>query len=450
MLVVTLAAAGVAVFPALAEAACNPPVIGAAEFDIDPLDYRSATTLRITYHDQCGAEQQTRVYVADAINGGGWQLIETDGYNSGGWRQATASGLEPGGRYCFEVEVDGSDGVTRRSQRFCTFTNPAFSYYSGQNDDYYDVMLSWRDIEVISTSETSSSARWEAVERLDLMVGGRVDLQARLRQHGAYVVVLDVAEAILGLPECQDPDTNCTDRRGAGGVLDRPMTVVGEENLLNLPEDDEYNEDIFVHEFGHTVLNLTAPADLRAAVDACYISAKQQNLWDDTYADDTIDEYWATATQAWFDVGAPASAGLTNGIQTREQLRDYDRCIYDLVTYTYESDHARTYLDPADPSKDLHLWQYDSGRLTVTGGRSDGLYGAYAWEWNGSSWGAATWLGWHAGASALNAALDNRTFASRFQIKLYRNAGGSSKAMLPAPGEAAPGASDRVIFTPAE
>jgi len=277
------------------------------------------------------------------------------------------------------------------------------------------------------------------------MVGGRVDLQARLRQHGAYVVVLDVAEAILGLPECQDPNTNCTDRRGAGGVLGRPMTVVGEENLLNLPEDP-YNEDIFVHEFGHTVFNLTAPADLRAAVNTCYGAAMAQNLWANTYADDTIDEYWATATQAWFDVGAPAEPGLTNGIQTREQLRGYDRCIYDLVTYTYESDHVRTCLDPADPSKDLHLWQYDSGRVTVTGGRSEGYYGAYVWEWNGSSWGAATWLGWHVGAQGLEAALDSRTFASRFQIKVYRNASGSSKAMLPAPGEAAPGTTDRVIF----
>ncbi len=450
MLSVSLAAAGVA-FPSLAEAACNPPVIGAAELDVDPIYSRGSTLLSINYHDQCSGEQQTRVYVADAIGGGGWQLIQQDGYNSGGWRQATASDLDPGGSYCFEVEVDGSDDVTRRSKRFCTYTNSATSYPAGEvYDAFYTRMLTWRDIDVISSSMVSSSARWEALDRFELMIGERVDLHIRLRQHDAYVAVLDVTEENLDLPECQEEDVDCPapPKRGFGGVVGRPITAVGEENLLHLEDDPYYNQDIFVHEFGHTVFNLTAPDGLFDAVDACYEGALDDGLWANTYAGSTIDEYWAMTTQAWFDVGPGAQTGVHNHVNTRDELRDYDICIHDLLTYTYDPDHGRTFLDAADPSKDLHLWQYDSGRLAVTGGRSDGYYGAYVWEWNGASW-VSTWTGWHAGAQGLDNYFGAQTFAPNLQIKAYRYSG-SSTAMLPAPGQEAAGTTDRVRFSPAQ
>ena len=41
--------------------------------------------------------------------------------------------------------------------------------------------------------------------------------------------------------------------RGLGGTLQIPISIGGEENLLCLPEDRYYGDDIFVHEVAHAV-----------------------------------------------------------------------------------------------------------------------------------------------------------------------------------------------------
>jgi hypothetical protein len=113
--------------------------------------------------------------------------------------------------------------------------------------------------------------------------------------------------------------------RGLGGSLACPMTTVGEENLLMDGTDTRYpHESILVHEWAHCVmgLGLHGRPELRA-IKAAYAAAIKEGLHDpESYLASNADEYWAEATQAWFEatVRTDATAGMTTraAVKTRD------------------------------------------------------------------------------------------------------------------------------------
>ena len=102
------------------------------------------------------------------------------------------------------------------------------------------------------------------------------------------IAIIAQSEVTTDIPEHSDlntvfPETDWDNRtRGVGATPERPATSAGEENLLCLPDDIFSGEDIFVHEYAHTVhimgLRVADPtfdSDLSAAYDA----AIEQGLW---------------------------------------------------------------------------------------------------------------------------------------------------------------------------
>ncbi len=56
--------------------------------------------------------------------------------------------------------------------------------------------------------------------------------------------------------------------------------------------------------------------------------------WKDTYAATNIEEYWAEGVQDWFNVNAevPKPDGKHNQVNTRKELKAYDRGLYDILS----------------------------------------------------------------------------------------------------------------------
>ena len=56
-------------------------------------------------------------------------------------------------------------------------------------------------------------------------------------------------------------------------------------------------------------------------------------MWKNTYAETNIAEYFAEGVQSWFNVNAemPHPDGKHNWVNTREELKEYDPDLYNLL-----------------------------------------------------------------------------------------------------------------------
>src|SRR5690606_17057721 len=108
-----------------------------------------------------------------------------------------------------------------------------------------------------------------------------------LAQVKVRVGIMAESEVTTDMPEHSDlneafPGINWDTRaRGLGATVDRPLTSVGEENLLQLPGDVYMGENILVHEFAHTFFDLgvargpggsTRQAELNALFEAAILA----------------------------------------------------------------------------------------------------------------------------------------------------------------------------------
>ena len=117
--------------------------------------------------------------------------------------------------------------------------------------------------------------------------------------------------------------------RGMGGSNG---TLCAEENLLGYEDGRYYGENIFVHEFSHTIFFAIKKVDpgLYAEVEAAYEAAKNNGMYKGQYAINTLAEYWAEGTQWWFWSNYEFYDGDTR-VQSPEDLEAYDPTLYHLL-----------------------------------------------------------------------------------------------------------------------
>jgi len=208
---------------------------------------------------------------------------------------------------------------------------------------YYEKVLNADGIPILSTSAVSDAALIEAARLLNGMIGDRNDRRTALIENEASVGMIGENENTTDIPEHRylklDSATNWDERsRGFGGTSWAPITTTGEENLLCLSGDRYAGENIFIHEFAHTLMNLALPSipggnDIVQRVKDAYTNAVKNGLWQNTYAASNYEEYWAEGTQAFFHAQrfAASADGVHNEIATRSTLVAYDPVLAGLV-----------------------------------------------------------------------------------------------------------------------
>jgi len=121
------------------------------------------------------------------------------------------------------------------------------------------------------------------------------------------------AEVVTSLPEYADQDPNFWyNRRGCGATDWIPVGSNAEEDVLCYSDDLYPDQDITVHEFGHSLhlLGFKHTWDsFQQELDAAYDYAHYYNTWGSgyigSYAMTNAEEYFAMGLQAYFDVGYP-------------------------------------------------------------------------------------------------------------------------------------------------
>ena len=234
-------------------------------------------------------------------------------------------------------------------------------------DPFYKKHVSVDGFPILSSERVSDYALLEAAYLVDRMLDKRPDILRALIQSKTRFVVMGLHELTTQVPEHSDLEPKkFWDRRarGLGATPERPAASCGEENLLALPGDPYFTENILIHEFAHAIhhmgLDRVDPSFDRR-LDVVYQAAMKKGLWKTKYAANNRAEYWAEGVQSWFDTNRPPDHDH-NHVDTRAELKKYDPGLAKLVEEIF-GDRAWKYLHPTKRKDPLHLQGLERDKL---------------------------------------------------------------------------------------
>jgi alpha-glucosidase len=208
---------------------------------------------------------------------------------------------------------------------------------------FYKKYINVNGIHLISSHRVPDSALVAAFKTLDALTGflpkevlkAMTDLNTRVGVMARYEGTTDIPEhAFLANDTTLNWDVRA---RGLGGDRDLPMSTCAEENILAYQIDKYHAEDIMIHEFAHSIHLIAlihVYPDFNERLQKSLDAAISQGKWENTYAATNVAEYWAEGVQTWFNVNAevPVPDGKHNQVNTREELRTYDKGLFDILS----------------------------------------------------------------------------------------------------------------------
>jgi hypothetical protein len=239
---------------------------------------------------------------------------------------------------------------------------------------FYTKYVSCGALAIVGSDRVSPYALLEARYIVAHMIGDRPDILAAMAANQVRLAVMAKTEMTTDIPEHADlvPREYWNRRaRGLGATDVRPAVSSAEENLLDLAGDPYAQENTLVHELAHSIHErglVTVDPTFDARLRAAYEHAKRAGLWSGTYAGSNHKEYWAEATQSWFDTNR-ANDRDHGPIDTRARLKPYDPEVAKLLTEIY-GDKPWRYIKPfkRTPEESAHLAGFDRDSA-----------GAFAW-----------------------------------------------------------------------
>lgn len=222
----------------------------------------------------------------------------------------------------------------------CVVTTPPDSLHL---DKFYTKYVNVNGLPLVSSWRVPDSAFVAAHRTLYAMTSMlKPGILEAMRKAGARVAIMGRYEGTTDLPEhhylINDTALNWDLRaRGLGGTIDEPLTSCAEENVLAYQIDKYHAEDILVHEFAHAIHCIgiiQVDTTFNSRLQSLYEKAKKEGLLTNTYRETDKEEYFAEAVQDWFDVNAemPHTDGKHNWCNTREELRQFDPDLYQLLS----------------------------------------------------------------------------------------------------------------------
>lgn len=187
-------------------------------------------------------------------------------------------------------------------------------------------------ITIVANGKVSAEALRVATATIRT-VTAKPEVRDPLVAAGAYVIVAARGQGILELPEfaCLGRDAVGGQVAHACGIADRadyPVVTVNEADLLGEKAGPCLGSNILFHELGHLVQTWTLSPPDYFDIRQFYEDAKRSGKYGQAYAMINPNEYWAEATQAYFDRVAPAA-------QDRRWLEENDPQIFAIALRVY-------------------------------------------------------------------------------------------------------------------
>lgn len=202
-----------------------------------------------------------------------------------------------------------------------------------QFDPSYTQVRDVLGIAVVAGPDVPSAAL-DAAEATIQRMFARNDLETRLADAGAYVIVAAPGQGILDLPEftCLEQEFGQNFFTHVCGIADRADYPVATVNALDLLGDRQgpcQGVNVLYHEMGHLVHSWGLDPPDYIETRFLYNDAIKAGLYEGLYASTNVNEYFAEGTQAYFD------AQDRQGDRNRTWLENYDPDLYALLESVY-------------------------------------------------------------------------------------------------------------------
>jgi alpha-glucosidase len=105
-------------------------------------------------------------------------------------------------------------------------------------------------------------------------------------------------------------------------------------------------QDVLTHEFAHTIAETGLYGiypDFYNELQNTFNEAMSMNLWNSTYSATNSSEYWAVGVTCWFNCAREVipATGVYNFVNTRDELKEYDPRLYQLIKRFFTSLNVR-------------------------------------------------------------------------------------------------------------
>ena len=229
-------------------------------------------------------------------------------------------------------------------------------------DPFYQQWIDVSGFPVLASGQVNPYAVKEAAYLIHRMIGHRRDILRTFAQNKERFSIVGYDQGITQIPEYSylQPNFYVDIRsRGFGSAEPNLTTSTSEENLLHYPGDPYFGFSVLLHEVAHAVhergLHKMDPRfDDRLRI--IYAAAMTKGLWKNTYAAVNHKEYWAEASEAWFNPKTTASFDRFG--DTREDLKAYDPEVAALIAEVYGDGEWR-YTSPKTRLHQQHLQGFD-------------------------------------------------------------------------------------------
>jgi hypothetical protein len=201
-------------------------------------------------------------------------------------------------------------------------------------DPFYQKYADANGIPVLGSNEPPDETLVLACQLVIEMVGMRDDVRQALIDNRTFFAMMGVDEQTNEIPEYSHlPDSINERARGLGGN----PGMCAEESILCGPTDRWRGESICVHEFAHTISIyglFDADPTFEDRLTEAYEAAQAAGLFENTYAMDQPQEYWAEGVQNWYytNLESDPPNGVHGPIDKREEMLEYDPVLYDLIS----------------------------------------------------------------------------------------------------------------------
>jgi hypothetical protein len=244
------------------------------------------------------------------------------------------------------ASVSGCDGGRREiigTDRFavqCNVTPDAPPDSLGL-PNFYKKYLDAHGIPVLSSIAVADKALVQACFAVMHMVDKRDDVRQAMIAQNMHVAVIGINEVTTDIPEYSDlysafpPPPDWNQLRGVGATIARPVSSVGEENLLCLPSDPYAGEAVTIQTFSSSVLLGVEQVDssYQKRLQDAFTTATNAGKWQGTFASQTAIAYFGEGAEDWFDAARQADPpdGVANFVNTRAELEQYDPTLAGLM-----------------------------------------------------------------------------------------------------------------------
>lgn len=198
-------------------------------------------------------------------------------------------------------------------------------------------------VRILGTANVRQEAMVTAESMMKVILANET-IAKRMGEQGCMLGLYGEGEIAYDIPEHRfDYDENYLYVEGFGGTQ---LASIKDANVLRLKTGDYTtgyrDESILTHEFAHTVHTFGLSQAQQAELLNIYRAARNAGKWENSYAGSNEYEYFATLSAIWFNAMDDTWDGNWDGVRgpinTRAELKVYDKAAYDFLSTVYVSD----------------------------------------------------------------------------------------------------------------